>query len=179
MNTLFLNFKNGFGARWLLGITAALLAMGSAIAWANPPKVGDPFPSLAGIGLDGAVPELQGKVVLVDFWASWCAPCKKSFPVMKELVDKFGGRGFLVVAVSVDEKKGAMDAFLKKNPIPFVILHDAKGRLAEAAGLEKMPTSFLLNSEGKITAIHSGFEGDTTRKMYLAEVEAALKAAGK
>lgn len=141
--------------------------------------MGDSFPSLSGFALEGNVPEIQGKVVLVDFWASWCAPCKKSFPVMKELLDKFGGRGFMIVAVSVDEKKRDMEDFLKKNPVPFRVLRDAKGRLAEATALEKMPTSFLVSAEGKIIAVHNGFDGETTRKEYVSEIDAALKRANK
>jgi thiol-disulfide isomerase/thioredoxin len=162
--------------RSLLG-GACLCAALSAIG--EPPRPGGVFPNLGAFGLEGAVPDVKGKVALIDFWASWCVPCKKSFPVMKELTEKFGPRGFVVVAVSVDENKGAMDAFLKKNPNPFVVVHDAKGRLAEAAGVEKMPTSFLVGPDGKVLSWHSGFDGEATRKQYLVEVESALKAAGK
>jgi thiol-disulfide isomerase/thioredoxin len=157
---------------------AALLILQSAVLGA-PPNVGESFPDFARFGLEGALPDLKGKVALVDFWASWCAPCKRSFPLMREINEKFASRGFLVVAISVDEKQADMQAFLKKNPIPFTVLHDPKGRLAEAVGLEKMPTSFILGADGKVIAVHSGFEGEATRKAYLAEVEAALKAAGK
>jgi thiol-disulfide isomerase/thioredoxin len=166
------------------GVLVALLA-GVGVTFAGltnafaAPAVGQAFPALGGIGLEGTIPDLKGKVALIDFWASWCAPCKASFPVMKDVQEKFASRGFVVVAVSVDEKKGDMDAFLKKYEIPFVVLHDAKGRLADAAGLEKMPTSFLIGADGKVAAIHSGFQGEVTRKAYLAEVDAALKAAGK
>jgi thiol-disulfide isomerase/thioredoxin len=163
---------------------AAMLLIAGMVGLSRPilastPRVGDAFPELSRFGLDGTLPELKGKVVLVDFWASWCAPCKKSFPVMKELQEKHGPRGFVVLAVCLDEKKPAMEAFLKKNPVPFAVVHDAKGRLAEAAGIEKMPTSFLIGADGKVRAVHSGFEGETTRKEYLTEIEAALQAAGK
>jgi thiol-disulfide isomerase/thioredoxin len=179
MNMLFPESKNsrrGFVFRLLAG--AAALAAWPRVRGALT-RVGESFPNLSGYGLDGAMPDIKGKVVLVDFWASWCSPCKKSFPVMKEVQDRFASRGFTIVAVSMDEKKEDMDTFLKKNPIPFSVLRDPKGRLAEAAGVEKMPTSFLLGPDGKVAAVHSGFEGEATRKAYLSEVEAALKAAGK
>lgn len=168
-------------ARKRAGVLAALLLV---VAWpfaatAGSPKTGDAFPALGGFGLEGTLPELKGKVVLVDFWASWCGPCKKSFPVMAELHTKFADRGFTVVAISVDEKKAPMEEFLKKTQPPFAALRDPKGGLAEAAGVTKMPTSFLLSSDGKVIAEHSGFEGETTRKQYLKEIEAALQAAGK
>jgi cytochrome c biogenesis protein CcmG/thiol:disulfide interchange protein DsbE len=146
---------------------------------AAPPRNGDVFPALNQFGLEGNVPNLRGKVALVDFWASWCAPCKRSFPVMKELQDKFGSRGFVVVAVCLDEKKPAMDEFLKKNPNAFIVLHDPKGRLAQALAIEKMPTSFLVGTDGKILNVHSGFEGEPTRRAYLAEIEKALATSGK
>jgi peroxiredoxin len=98
---------------------------------------------------------------------------------MKELQDKFGPRGFVVVAVCLDEKKPDMDDFLKKNPNAFKILHDPKGRLAEAMAIEKMPTSFLISRSGKIAAVHTGFDGEPTRKAYLAEIEKTLSPAGK
>jgi thiol-disulfide isomerase/thioredoxin len=165
---------------------AVVVLVGCAVLLASNPfparagiKAGQTFPDLASFKLEGKLPELRGKVVLVDFWASWCGPCKQSFPIMKEVQDKFASRGFTIVAVCLDEKKANMDSFLKKYPMPFTVLHDPKGRLAEAAGIETMPTSFLLDPDGKVVALHSGFWGDTTRKQYLTEVESALKAAGK
>jgi cytochrome c biogenesis protein CcmG/thiol:disulfide interchange protein DsbE len=165
-------------------VTALLCGAALALKLACPvsaalPHPGDTFPALDKFGLEGELPQVEGKVVLLDFWASWCAPCKKSFPVMKDLQDKFGSRGFLVVAVCLDEKKAAMDGFLKKNPVPFVVLHDSKGQLAQRANIEKMPSSFLIGADGKVVSVHSGFDGESTRKAYLAEIEASLKAAGR
>ena len=174
MNTLFL--KSCFASRNLLLGAFLLIALTCSAA---PPRTGDSFPALKQFGLEGNVPDLQGKVALVDFWASWCAPCKRSFPVMKELQDKFGARGFVVVAVCLDEKKPAMDEFLKKNPNAFVVLHDPKGHLAQAMSIETMPTSFLVGKDGKILSVHKGFDVEPTRKAYLTEVEKALTTGNK
>ena len=157
----------------------ALALLCAASALAGPLKVGDALPTLAELKFEGTPPEVSGRVVLIDFWASWCGPCKKSFPVMKELQDKFGARGLLVLAISVDEEKSAMDSFLKKNPIPFAVVRDGAGKAPELFGIEKMPTSFIVGADGKIAAIHGGFDGESTRKEYLKEIETALKAAGK
>ena len=124
--------------------------------------------------LEGSVPDLKGKVALVDFWASWCGPCKKSFPVLKELHEKFAARGALVVAVSLDEDKKDMDGYLKKNPVPFIVLRDPKSKLAEKLGVEAMPSSFIVGADGRIRSMHLGFEGEATRKLYMQEMEAAL-----
>lgn len=158
----------------LLGL--CLLATATSLIAGAPAKAGDPFPSLEGQGLAGSLPDLKGKVVLVDFWASWCGPCKKSFPVMKELHDTYGPKGFVILAISLDEQKAAMDAFVKKATPPFAILHDSKGKIAELLAVDKMPTSYLVGADGKILSVHSGFEGDATKKEYVKEIESALKA---
>lgn len=159
----------------LTALVLLALAM-SAQAGLNP---GDLAPKLKAFKLEGALPETEGKVVLIDFWASWCAPCRKSFPVMKELHEKFAARGLVIIAISVDEEKSAMDAFLKKNPAPFAIVRDAAGQSPKAFQAEKMPSSFVVGADGKIVAVHSGFEGSKTRAEYIEQIEAALKTAGK
>lgn len=180
MNTLHLKLNNSLHHSWRQFIAIAVaLVLPMFSSRATSAKVGEAFPDLAKFNLEGELPDLQGKVVLVDFWASWCVPCKKSFPVMRELREKFGGRGFVVIAVSLDRKKPAMDAFVKKEAPPFALVRDAKGSLAEALAIDTMPTSFLLGADGKVFALHRGFEGEPTRKLYLSQIEAALQAAHK
>src|SRR4051812_32235055 len=179
MNTLSLDLKSSRRATAMVVLAGAcVLSLAGRSPWiagATAP-VGAAFPEFGRYGLEGTVPDLKGKVVLVDFWASWCAPCKQSFSVMKEVHEKFAQRGFVVVTISLDEKKADMEAFLKRNPTPLLVLHDPKGRLAEATGIEQMPTSFVLGPDGKVVAVHRGFEGKATRKAYFAEIEALLKA---
>ena len=138
-------------------------------------KVGDALPDLAGSGLEGTLPDsLKGKVVLLDFWASWCLPCAESFPVMDDLQKKYGSR-LVIIAVSVDEKKANMDSFLKKHPVSFTVVHDGKQKLVATVSPETMPTSFLFDTEGKVRYLHNGFHGEDTRKEYVTEIEALLK----
>lgn len=162
-----------------IALTAVVASRGDAAAPEKSVNVGDAFPDLATFQLEGKLPDYQGKVVLVDFWASWCVTCKKSFPVLAELQEKYGPRGLVVIGVSVDERKSAMKKFLEKNPIPFATVHDAKGKLADTVNLELMPTSLILGTDNKVRAIHAGFEGESTRKKYVEEIEAALAAAAK
>jgi thiol-disulfide isomerase/thioredoxin len=162
------------------GFTALIVALLACLA-VNPafgaaPKVGDPFPKLETFELEGKLPETTGKVVLIDFWASWCGPCQKAFPTLKQLHTTYASRGFLVLALSVDEKKAAMNAFLKKQTPEFPVVRDAKGKLAEAIGLDTVPTSFLVGRDGKVRAIHQGFDGETSAKQLTAEIETALVA---
>ncbi len=171
MNTLYRNIQN---------LTSIILITGSLVTprctAGNQIKVNDTFPELQKFELEGKLPDsLKGKVVLVDFCASWCAPCRASFPVMAELQKRYGDRGFVVIAVSVDEKRAAIDEFLKKNAVPFAVLRDAKQKLVEATSVASMPTSFLLDGEGRVRFIHNGFKGEETRKQYETEIEGLLK----
>jgi thiol-disulfide isomerase/thioredoxin len=140
-------------------------------------KVGNTLPDLAGFKLEGTLPgSLKGKVVILDFWASWCGPCAESFPVMDELQKKYQDQGLVILAVSVDEKAGKMEAFLKKNPVSFTVVRDANQKLVATAEPETMPTSFVIDRTGKVRFLHNGFHGSATRKEYIEQIESLLKA---
>ena len=138
-------------------------------------KVGDALPDLATFKLEGKLPdELKGKIILVDFWASWCTPCAKSFPVLDELQKKYGDK-VVVLGINVDEKREKMDAFLAKHPVSFTVVRDAEQKLVAAVEPAAMPTSFILDATGKVRFLHNGFHGEDTRKEYVSEIESLLK----
>jgi len=139
-------------------------------------KVGDSFPDLGSFKLEGKVPDgLKGKVVMVDFWASWCEPCKQSFPAMEELHHRFSDKGLVIVAVNVDENRADMEAFLKKNAANFAVLRDSAQKLVATAGIATMPSSFLIDRDGKVRFVHTGYRGAETKKKYEEEIETLLK----
>ena len=141
-------------------------------------KVGDSFPALAPAGVvslaGGHLPSTAGQVVLVDFWASWCAPCKASFPAMAKLHADFAPRGFIIAAVSIDEKPAAAATFAKKLAPPFATLHDRAQNLVKQVVVPTMPTSYLLDRTGKVRFVHEGFHGDATDKEIRKEIETLL-----
>lgn len=98
-----------------------------------------------------------GKVVYLDFWATWCAPCRESFPVLQALEDKYGAQGFSVIAVNVGETKGEIEPFLGWMKVNFTVLRDERGALAARYGLKTMPMSFIIDRHGKVAYIHTGF----------------------
>ena len=138
-------------------------------------NVGEAFPDLSQYSLEGTMPDLKGKVVLVDFFASWCGPCRLSFPIMEELQAKYKDKGFVVLAVNVDRKRADMESFVKKQGTSFAIVRDGGSKLISEVRIPAMPTSFLLDRDGKISAVHTGYRGDETKTKYVSEIEKLLK----
>ena len=101
--------------------------------------------------------ELKGKWIYLDFWASWCVPCRQSFPFMNEMQAKLQGKNIQIIAVNVDVKKADAERFLLQNPSKFAIAFDAKGELPRKMNLKSMPTSYLINPQGKVVFTHAGF----------------------
>ena len=114
--------------------------------------------------------QLEGKVVYLDFWASWCDPCRESFPWMAEMKEKYQAQGFEVVAVNLDKERALADKFLDKMKVNFVVAFDASGESAEKFGLRGMPGSYLIGRDGNIQASHLGFNDKDKAKL-----EAAIK----
>lgn len=138
---------------------AALILLASAPA--NALGEGDPAylfeaPLLAGDRVIG-LSEYGGKVVYLDFWASWCDPCTKAIPAIEELRGEFPPDQFQVLAVNVDTSAKKAMRFLKKNPIGYPSVADPKGKLPRRFGLETMPTSYLIDRKGVIRYVHKGF----------------------
>jgi cytochrome c biogenesis protein CcmG/thiol:disulfide interchange protein DsbE len=100
---------------------------------------------------------LKGRVVYLDFWASWCAPCRESFPFMNHLQRELGPHGLVVIGVNVDRNRADAQQFLRNHPAEFRILFDPNGELPERFGVRGMPTSILIDRSGQITLRHEGF----------------------
>ncbi len=101
--------------------------------------------------------QYHGKVVYLDFWASWCKPCQKSFPWMNSLMDKYPADQFAVVTINLDQNSEDMTRFLDHVPARFIVFHDPNGTVAEQFRLPGMPTSFILDKTGKAISKHVGF----------------------
>lgn len=160
----------------IIATLAASLFAFTTIA-ADTLKKGDAFPDLAPMGIEGALPALKGKVVWIDFWASWCGPCAASFPAMDRIYTKYKDRGLVVLGVNVDDDAKKMEKFLKKHPVSFPIVRDARQKLVAMADIQTMPSSVLVDSTGRIVALHSGFKGKETEEAVAKEIEALLGAA--
>lgn len=119
-----------------------------------------PMAALAAPTLD--LSAYKGKVVYLDFWASWCQPCKASFPYMERLKRLHASEGLVIVAVNLDHAKPRADAFLQAMNSDLDIVYDPKGDIAKAYGVKDMPTSLLIDRNGKVSFTHQGFYPEKT-----------------
>ena len=117
--------------------------------------------------------EFKGKVLLVDFWASWCAPCKASFPALDALHEELHGEGLEVVAINVDEDAKSAQAFLSGRSPSMTVLFDPWGRSPEDFKVEGMPSSYLIDREGRIRFRHMGYT-DKTKSDFRREISILL-----
>lgn len=119
---------------------------------------------------------LRGKVVYLDFWASWCGPCRQSFPWMNELQARHGAQGLQVVAINVDARSADAERFLADVPARFTVALDPKGETPRRFAIKGMPTTLVIGADGQILATHSGFRPEDQAGLQAA-VDQALAAA--
>jgi thiol-disulfide isomerase/thioredoxin len=99
----------------------------------------------------------KGRVVYLDFWASWCGPCKLSFPYMQTMTSRYAGSDFVVLAVNLDHDRANADAFLKQVGSRLTVVYDPAGTIARGYAVREMPSSVLIGRDGKVRYVHKGF----------------------
>ncbi len=150
-------------ARWL-GMLGLLLVVGAG-AWLAAPDTGQSQQQRreGNTPAEFSLPDLAGKlhslpkgeVVLLNFWATWCPPCRQELPSMVKLYEKFGGK-LKVVAISVDHDAEALASFVREHNLPFTVLHDADSEVSRAYGVFRYPESFIINRKGQIVSHEIG-----------------------
>ena len=141
----------------LLCLSLALLGAVASVRAAPPP----------------ALQPIEGRVVWVDFWASWCVPCRRSFPWMNSMHRKYGPQGLQIIAVNLDKDRALADRFLAEVPAEFALRFDPAAALAKEYDVQAMPSSFLIDADGKVLASHFGFRASDAAD-YEHAIEAAL-----
>lgn len=109
--------------------------------------------------------QLPGRMIYVDFWASWCEPCKQSFPFMNNLKQQFEGKGVSIIAITVDRDLIDAKNFLKEHSASFLIAHDTDGKCAQEMAVKGMPSSYIMNKKGEILYSHKGFRPSDSEKI--------------
>lgn len=128
----------------------------SASQWQLPLKAAQASTSLS---------HYKGQVIWLDFWASWCPPCRASFPWMNEMQKRYGAKGFRVVAINVDENSQDAFRFLKGRDVGFDVYFDSQGIAPAAFQIAGMPTSLLIDRQGRILMTHIGFESSQSDEL--------------
>ena len=155
----------------------AILLLATAIA-ANAIEAGAPVPALSVPRLNdpGAVDlaSLKGKVVYVDFWASWCVPCRLSMPALDAMYKKHAGEGFTVVGFNKDVEAADAQRFLQRVPVSFILARDSKDAAAKAFDVKAMPSGYLVDRKGVVRKVHRGFTQETAGALEK-DIEELLK----
>ncbi|MDP2785483.1 MAG: TlpA disulfide reductase family protein [Sulfurimicrobium sp.] len=141
----------------ILGVLAVLVtSLCATPAWSTETRDAPAF-SVAGETGKLNLSDFLGKVVYLDFWASWCGPCRASFKGLNEAHEKYAAKGLVVIAVNVDKDKELAAQFLKENPAKFRIGYDPEGGVAQAYQVKGMPSSYMIDRKGQLRATHVGY----------------------
>jgi len=159
-------------------IRAIFLCAFTSGAWlstnAAAVDVGQPAPSFTlptAAGDTVSLERLRGKVVYVDFWASWCGPCRRSFPWMNEMQRRYGSHGLSIVAINVDKKRADASRFLTETPAEFTVVYDSPGAVPAVYAVKGMPSSYLIDAGGNVVVVEQGFRDGSA-----AAIEARIRA---
>jgi thiol-disulfide isomerase/thioredoxin len=153
----------------------AFLALAAATPAAAEMKVGDVFPLPSAHGVAGKLPATKGRVVLYDFWASWCGPCRAALPSYEKLYRKYHARGLEIIAVGTETDATAAGKFVGKLSLSFPVVTDTKQAFVTLVGPSTMPTSYLVGRDGRVVSVHKGFRGAKSVEELTAAIEVALK----
>ena len=158
--------------RGLLGVALALAAAAAAAA-----PGGNAAPDFTLRTLDGSnlrLQEQRGQVVLINFWATWCGPCRQEMPLLNRLHEKYRGAGFVLLGVNVDEDPRNAAGLAGKLGVTFPVLFDAGKKVSQLYNLKAMPTTVLIDRDGQVRHLHLGYQ-DGHADLYEKQIRALLK----
>lgn len=158
-------------ALWVLIALLGFASVGLAL------EAGQAAPAIQLKDLSGkpvSLASFKGKVVIIDFWASWCGPCRQSMPVLERLSKTYKDKGLVVLGVNIDNDAKTAAKFLSEVPVSFVVVNDASKSVAKAYAPPTMPSSYLVDREGRVRHVHAGFKSGDAKELE-AEVQQLLK----
>ncbi len=157
----------------LMGLTLGV----ATAAWAGVSK-GVHAPEIALATLDGNRATLsshRGHVVIVDFWAQWCEPCKRELPELQKLAQRYADKQVVVLTVNIDKERGNAERLVRQLGLTLPVLLDSAGSVAAVYDLPKMPSSFVIDKKGVVRYVHDGFNGSEDVKRFATELDSLLK----
>ena len=156
-------------------VTASVAVAGAAFAGVQKGQRAPEFslPSLKGTTV--TLGSMKGKVVLVDFWAQWCEPCKKELPQLDRLAKEYAAKGVVIVAVNIDKQRENAERMVKQLGVSLPVLLDPAGSVAGTYDLPKMPTSFVIDKKGIVRFVNEGFDGPKDVDRFKQELDELSK----
>jgi peroxiredoxin len=154
---------------------AALAVLALALpALADPSGPAPPFTLAAKGGADVSLSQFKGQVVMLNFWASWCGPCRQEMPLLESIYKKYNKLGFTMIGVNVEPDSNAADQWLKQTPVSFPILYDRDSKVSKLYDVEGMPSTVIIDRSGKLRKLHRGYKpGDENE--YLDSIRALIR----
>jgi len=141
-----------------IAVIAAALAIGLP-ALAGPSGAPAPqFTLSARSGRDVSLTQYHGQVVMINFWASWCGPCRQEMPLLESIYKKYNKLGFTLLGVNVEPDSQAADDWLKATPVTFPILYDKESKVSKLYEVAGMPSTVIIDRSGKLRVLHQGFK---------------------
>lgn len=145
-------------ARALGGGLALILSVSASAAVIAPGAAAPAFQLRSSGNTDLSLSDLKGQVVLINFWASWCGPCRQEMPVLEQLYKKYKAAGFTLLGVNVEPKSADAVGFLKSTPVSFPILFDPDSKVSKLYEVSGMPSTVILDRSGKVRYVHHGYK---------------------
>lgn len=156
----------------------AALALAPELATSDAPlQVGAPGPAFqlnSSTGKPISLADLKGQIVLVNFWASWCGPCRQEMPILEQLNTKYHNKGVALIGVNVEPDSAAANAWLKATPVSFPILYDVDSKVSKLYEVQGMPNTVILDRKGVVRYIHRGYSPGAENE-YLDQIRALIR----
>lgn len=159
-------------------VCLAALALAPELATSDAPlQVGAPGPAFqlnSSTGKPISLADLKGQIVLVNFWASWCGPCRQEMPILEQLNTKYHNKGVALIGVNVEPDSAAANAWLKATPVSFPILYDVDSKVSKLYEVQGMPNTVILDRKGVVRYIHRGYSPGAENE-YLDQIRALIR----
>ena len=153
-----MKYKNSYSLlmKPLLVLAGMVLISSGSFAASNAPAPDFTLKSSTGENL--RLSELKGQVVMINFWASWCGPCRQEMPELNEIQAKYEDLGFTILGVNVEENSSKANEMLAENPVNFPVLYDTENRVTELFKVDAMPSTILVDRDGNMRYLHKGYK---------------------
>jgi peroxiredoxin len=160
--------------RWtrtgLLALT--LILSGAAAAAGDAPAPAFSLPARGGSTID--LSQFKGQVVMINFWASWCVPCRQEMPLLETIYKKYKPLGFTLIGVNVEPDQKDAENFLKQTPVSFPVLFDAKSQVSGLYNVQVMPTTVFIDRKGNVRLVHQSYQPGA-ENLYLDQIRTLLR----